>query len=335
MRFCGMCGASLAPPVEEPAENPAALAADDVHEPVEDEMDPHAVNRIVPAPTPAPAYTGGTFRLMGQEVMSHETDSPSRNLDYLLDDDEEPRSGGGGWFIAFLLALALAAGLGYWHYRTGGWPWAKIASAVKSGQDAAAGQAANQPADQDGSEPANQPASAENTVSAPAAGATGAPAAGALTDVRPQNPSTPTASPRAPAAEAPAPARAADTAKQPDASTAAARRAATPADVPAKVEDPVTLGEKYIYGRGLPQNCERGLKLVRPAADAANGKAMITMGALYATGHCVNRDLPTAYRYFALALRKDPENGPLKQNAEMVWGQMTQSERQQAIRLTQ
>lgn len=100
-------------------------------------------------------------------------------------------------------------------------------------------------------------------------------------------------------------------------------------------EDPVTLGEKYIYGRGVPQSCERGLKMVKPAADQANGKAMITMGALYATGHCVTRDLPTAYRYFALALRKDPENGALKENAQMVWGQMTQSERQQAIRLTQ
>jgi len=75
--------------------------------------------------------------------------------------------------------------------------------------------------------------------------------------------------------------------------------------------------------------------MVKPAADQSNGKAMITMGALYATGHCVTRDLPTAYRYFALALRKDPENAALKQNAEMVWGQMTQSERQQAIRLTQ
>jgi TPR repeat protein len=62
---------------------------------------------------------------------------------------------------------------------------------------------------------------------------------------------------------------------------------------------------------------------------------MITMGALYATGHCISRDLPTAYRYFALALRLDPDNGPLRQNAEMVWKQMTAEERKQAIRLTQ
>lgn len=103
----------------------------------------------------------------------------------------------------------------------------------------------------------------------------------------------------------------------------------------AKPEDSVTLGEKYLYGRGVPQDCTKGLRYVKPAADKSNAKAMITMGALYATGHCLSRDLPTAYRFFALALRQDPENGPLKQNVEMVWGQMTQLERQQAMRLTQ
>jgi TPR repeat protein len=90
-----------------------------------------------------------------------------------------------------------------------------------------------------------------------------------------------------------------------------------------------------LYGRGVTQDCTKGLHYVKPAADKSNAKAMITMGALYATGHCLSRDLPTAYRFFALALRQDPENGPLKQNVEMVWGQMTQLERQQAMRLTQ
>ncbi len=96
------------------------------------------------------------------------------------------------------------------------------------------------------------------------------------------------------------------------------------------------MGERYLYGKeGFPQNCERGLHYVKPAADQSNPKAMITMGALYATGHCLSKDLPTAYRYFALALRADPENVPLRQNAEMVWKQMTSEERKQAIRLTQ
>lgn len=74
---------------------------------------------------------------------------------------------------------------------------------------------------------------------------------------------------------------------------------------------------------------------MKPAADQSNPKAMITMGALYATGHCLSRDLPTAYRFFALALRRDPENVALRQNTERVWKQMTAEERKQAIRMTQ
>jgi putative CocE/NonD family hydrolase len=44
---------------------------------------------------------------------------------------------------------------------------------------------------------------------------------------------------------------------------------------------------------------------------------------MYATGHCVSSDLPTAYRYFALVLRTDPENGAASQNLESLWKQMT------------
>jgi len=108
-----------------------------------------------------------------------------------------------------------------------------------------------------------------------------------------------------------------------------------PKPTPSKPEDTVALGEKYLYGRGVPQSCEKGLRYMKPAAEQSNNKAMITMGALYATGHCTSRDLPTAYRYFALALRQDPSNSALKQNVERVWGDMTPSERQLAIRLTQ
>jgi hypothetical protein len=331
MKFCGMCGAPLPSALDDAAGNIPSLGAEDVREPVEMEAPPRSAASVSSASagaapassSPAPAYTGGAFRLMGQEVDPH-----SRNLDYLLEDDEEVGSGPGGWVIALLLALALAGGLGYWHYRNGGWPGAKTSTSTGSEQDAAS---------------TNPAAAGDNTVSAPAATtnasqATPPPATAALTDVHPQNPSAPlAASPEAPAATAPGPA--ADTNKPAAAEAPAAppvkHAAAARADVPVKAEDPVTLGEKYLYGRGLPQSCERGLKLVRPAADASNGKAMITMGALYATGHCVSRDLPTAYRYFALALRKDPDNAALKENAEMVWGQMTQSERQQAIRLTQ
>ena len=102
------------------------------------------------------------------------------------------------------------------------------------------------------------------------------------------------------------------------------------------MRDPVSEAEKYIYGRGgALQDCDHGLRMLRPAADQANPRAMISLGALYTTGVCTPRDLPTAYRWFALALRKQPDNQPLQENLQRLWSQMTQPERQLAIKLSQ
>ena len=99
--------------------------------------------------------------------------------------------------------------------------------------------------------------------------------------------------------------------------------------------DNVAEAQKYIYGRGVRQDCDRGMRLLKPAADQANPKAMIEMGALYSAGLCTPRDLPTAYRWFALALRKDPENQSVQTDLQKLWGEMTQPERQLAIKLSQ
>jgi len=103
---------------------------------------------------------------------------------------------------------------------------------------------------------------------------------------------------------------------------------------PAK-PDPVAEAQKYLYGRGGRQDCERGMRLLKPAAAQSNPKAMIEMGALYSAGLCTPRDLPTAYRWFALALRKDPDNQAVQTDLKKLWGEMTQPERQLAIRLSQ
>ena len=104
---------------------------------------------------------------------------------------------------------------------------------------------------------------------------------------------------------------------------------------PRAAADPVIEAQKYIYGKGVRQDCDRGLRLLKPAADQANPKAMIEMGALYSAGLCTPRDLPTSYRWFALALRKDPNNQSLQADLQKLWGEMTQPERQLAIRLSQ
>ncbi len=317
--------------------------------------------RREPEPSsPAPAYTGGIFNLGAP------ADSTHRNLDYLLDDEDEPKSHG-GMVVLFLIAIAMVAGLGYLRWRNGGLPWLRtLAASTKTATtpkspDVTAPPASDQPANQP-APPATQPPS----TTTPAPSATQPAEAAQPNPTNPTNPApatvTPESSPAsvnnaatpspdpnsaAPASTNPAPpdknppATAADKSTAPEAPPEPAAKpkpaAKPPAPKPApKPSDQVTLGEQYLYGRGrVPQNCERGLRYVKPAADQSNPKAMITMGALYATGHCISRDLPTAYRYFALALRLDPENGPLRQNAEMVWKQMTAEERKQAIRLTQ
>jgi len=101
------------------------------------------------------------------------------------------------------------------------------------------------------------------------------------------------------------------------------------------VTDPVAEAQKYIYGKGMPQDCDRGLRILKPAVNQGNPKAMIEMGALYSAGLCTPRDLPTAYRWFALALRKDPNNESLQADLNKLWGEMTQPERQLAIKLSQ
>ena len=102
----------------------------------------------------------------------------------------------------------------------------------------------------------------------------------------------------------------------------------------ARTFDSVGEAERYIYGRGVPQDCDRGLRLLKPAAQS-DPKAMISLGALYSTGTCAPRDLPTAYRWFAQALHKQPDNQTLQDDLQNLWSKMTPPERQLAIKLSQ
>jgi len=149
-------------------------------------------------------------------------------------------------------------------------------------------------------------------------------------------PADPAAAP-VPAAKEPVPA-APDTAPaNPKPTKAAEQPPSKPhtAIKPTQAIDSVSEAQKYLYGRGVTQDCERGLRLLKPAANQSNPKAMIEMGALYSAGLCTPHDLPTAYRWFALALRKDPNNMAVQTDLQKLWGEMTQPERQLAIKLSQ
>ncbi len=91
-------------------------------------------------------------------------------------------------------------------------------------------------------------------------------------------------------------------------------------------------GEKYLYGRGARANCDLARKNLMIGAQQSNPRAQTLLGAMYATGHCVNRDLPSAYRWFAKALHGDPTNSRVQRDLEVLWKQMTPEERQLAMR---
>ena len=292
----------------------------------------------------------------------------SSSLEYLLDDEEEHKGGGAGKFIVILLALALAVGFGYMRWKNHGLPWMSSSSnkppAATQNPDSTDTTSTTAPAAATNSNPpatpsiqplpdaaaANPPASpsganpAVNSV--PANSGTNSAAAPVSPDNAPATadapPSTEAANPpETPAATAPAaadkePATTADVPPAPKPRPSKAAAAPKPhAAVPAKAADPVTEARKYIYGRGAAQDCERGMRLLKPAANQSNAKAMVEMGALYSAGLCTPHDLPTAYRWFALALRKDPENQSVQADLQKLWGEMTQPERQLAIKLSQ
>jgi hypothetical protein len=106
---------------------------------------------------------------------------------------------------------------------------------------------------------------------------------------------------------------------------------ATPAAAASPDAELELTGERYLYGNGVPQNCTRAESSLRTAALHGNSKAQTVLGTMYATGHCVGRDLPTAYRWFARALHQEPQNSRISDDLQVLWRQMTPQEKQLAM----
>ncbi len=392
-RFCGMCGAALEVK-DQAAQSSHVSGATSVG----GERARAATSADVKAdvgPSPAPVITGPSFLGLGTPVGGtgsergdhhsggHDALRPSSNVDYLLEDVEEPRRSRGK-VILIVMALALAVGFGYLHWKRGGFDWLSAgekkpsaATTPEAGQGAA-DSAAKETAAPSGATPQS------GTGAAPAAGAA-SPAESGAAPVTPsqsssaapsQNPANVPAQTTTPqsaeqqsasqgsagdssaaastpqagetdsekqmtaAEETPKPARkpAAEETRKAHRKPAAARIAAAKpaaAKPTAAKADVVTEAERYIYGQGAVQDCERGLRLLKPAAEQANVKAMTSLGVLYSTGTCTPRDLPTAYRWFALALHKEPDSQSLQNDLQNLWSTMTPPERQLAIKLSQ
>ena len=333
-RFCGMCGASLAHP-------------------------PVASKAVAPeSPVPAQGGNGGnghTEAVHGPSFLGLAED-PKVEFHYLYE-DEQPKSHLG--LVLFLLLLIGGGGFLAWQWRNNGYPFNRLSTASSASPSASPSEVAPaQSEDQQkhadkpmtgvgdqpppAAEPKKQPDANDKTAQAAGDNSNSVP----KSDAKPAEDNSQPAEPPAaeeknaarPTEEAKAtppsiPEKPARTKPQPRSATAkpAPAPAATSNATAAPDSDLETVGERYLYGNGLPQNCGRAESSLRTAALHGNSKAQTVLGTMYATGHCVGRDLPTAYRWFARALRQEPQNSRISTDLQVLWRQMTPQERQLAM----
>lgn len=337
-RFCGMCGSAIAhqPVATKPSLREATAASE-------------------PSTEQAPVSGGNPDNVHGPSFLGL-ADDPKEEFRYLYE-DEPPRSYA---LLTFIVVLLVAVGgFGYWQWRNNGFPFNRLSAQNRPTTNAPvpappAGQSqppqANNAASTTAANSAN-PAPAEQNTNAPNAvnpaetSAANTPATTSGEPAASSASSTPSASQEsAPAPSQPTPAKTEEPkATRPEPSAKATKtRKRTPeprqADLPAPApvipdapdSDLELAGERYLYGNGLPQNCDRAETALRTSADHGNSKAQTVLGTMYATGHCVGRDLPLAYRWFARALHQEPQNTRIAEDLSVLWRQMTPQEKQLA-----
>jgi hypothetical protein len=321
-RFCGMCGAELpwpqpTPPTDEPTV------------------------QSKPARDQVSAVSGPSFLGLG--------DDSDNDASYLLEDDIRVYHWGRAVvLIGMLGCLVIAA----WHWRhdVSDWTTAKFSHQPSARQTQEVSYSAS-PISTSNSEAAkpNARSSSENpsTENAPKPGVQPQPAGNA---VGPGNafPATQTIQqPSAAPTEAQMPVGATppitrpplkDKASAPTGSFAEERSPKEYTAQPSRPAVPVASsntgnvleaeGERYLYGTRSPANCALARKDFLAAAERSSAKSESLLGGMYATGHCVPRDLPLAYRWFAKALQQEPGNARFERDVQILWKQMTPQERQ-------
>jgi hypothetical protein len=263
---------------------------------------------------------------------------------------EQPKTGAGRILLIIVLLAALG-GAGWWTYTNylGAAGGRKLRAAISSVGETAAAKLSPKPAakDQDttnkdttaapgaGSSTGSSPASAPATGTAD--GQSGKAAESVTPDVVPKaaDAEAKPASEAKPATPARTAAAEKSAAKRERRATLAKAPKLTPTAAPDSGDADFQKGAAYLYGRGVREDCDQAVKNLKAASAKSNAKARSAFGTMYATGHCVPRDLPTSYSWFALALRVDPNNQILEKDLTAVWNQMTPPERQMATKMKQ
>jgi hypothetical protein len=334
MKFCGLCGVrvdrrvlerrTLAPgprataianvqlPTPDlPGSTSSVAGIDPLTPPAADEIEARQAAAAIFRSQPSPRTTIG-----GPSFLGLGNDPANDNSDYLLDDE---RTSGSVGKIVLFVAVILIGGLSYMGWRSGFFTRIQATSAKtktvpqptpmaspspgspdQAGVNAAVPDLAPPPTDRSSIPPL--PGDAKNTEPSAAAGAG-------------QD----------------------DSSADPGAASASADKAKAPKDMPTppRRRPSATLiqAQNYLQGRGgVRQNCEQGLIYLKAATQKNDPAAAVQMGALYASGHCVQQDRVMAYRWFNSAHELDPANPWIQTNLDQLWVQMTSQERRQVAR---
>ena len=328
--FCGMCGTILDPARKATALTPQAPRAAESR-PAQPATPPPV------APTPAPPRAATINQpvpaISGPSLLGLDTGSVDDLRDRAFSglasygQPDEPRRAGKEVLLTIVLLIALA-GAGWWTYKN----YIRVAGSHQATVKTSPSETTTPPENQ-APTPSEKPAEKSDAQAAPATPENTSNDANAT----PAS-TTPVKSPAPQATKAAE--HSVEKTPQPDTPAPTPVRhevSATriPASKPAPADPADALfrrGQGYLYGRNGTEDCTNALKYLKMAADQQHAKARSMMGTMYATGHCVPRDLPSSYRWFALALRVDPNNSVLEKDLSAVWNQMTPPERQLATR---
>jgi cytoskeletal protein RodZ len=331
--FCGMCGARLASPRR------AAVPSGAQPQPSPAKTEPVAMQPVAMQPA-ASLPTASQSTMRGPSLLGLGTEPTARErVNYLLED--EPRAGHWrGWAAAILLAAAVGGSGWYWRTEIRGW----IAPASPNSATDTSSNAPTTAAEAEStSAPASQPAATPAPAAAELPNATGSSSGAAAQSATAPSQAVTDAVARAPEVknDKPADSAANATVAQPSAPTSTPQTTVAPPTKPGverktpaadtSTDAMETQGENYLYGHGVDADCGRASKNLLAAAARSSSKAQSVLGTMYATGHCVTRDVPTAYRWFAKALHQDPGNVRIQRDLEVLWTQMTEEERKLAM----
>jgi hypothetical protein len=356
-RFCGLCGTVLEARLDSRRPSGAPVQGLPKRPNAPEPLRPPVVeNATVPASHQVPPISGPSMLGLNQPGANQTSpNQPSANLPSMdslretafsgLDsffEPEQPKTGGRRILLLVILLAALG-GAGWWTYTNylGATDSRKPEPVTSSAGEAPAEKPPMKPSAKDAA-PASDASSSQAVASAgapqsqPGSSSADSDATRKNVDAEamPVAEAKPNPTTVAPAVPKIVPHEKSRVKREP--SVTSAKASAPPAPAAADTGDAAfRKGEAYLYGRGVPENCDEAVKNLKAASAKSNAKARSAFGTMYATGHCVPRDLPTSYLWFALALRVDPNNQILEKDLSAVWNQMTPPERQMATRMKQ